>query len=304
MSIGRSATSLVLLSALLTPSVARAQATQWQVGAAPSVSSGRYGSSSRTEVIYSPLTARRLFDAGDLTLVVPWMCVRGGGSVVVVSGSPVVSAAASRPAADAPTRPVADAPARTRPGALTRDGEAAATPPAESPPVRAPTATTVCGLGDLVVRGRYYLPDGGQWGPALAVRTHVKVPTASAAQGLGTGRADTGIGLEITQPLPFGTAILFDGGVTVIGKPERSALQNTWWYDLGLSQDVAGGLLNVSLFFEEYRAVVPGTEDGRDLFAALSLRANGGWRLQASGLRGLSDGAPDYAFGLGLSVRF
>jgi hypothetical protein len=48
---------------------------RWQFGSAPSFSSGKYGTDTRTDVLYTPVTARRLFDDGDLTLVFPFTCV-------------------------------------------------------------------------------------------------------------------------------------------------------------------------------------------------------------------------------------
>jgi len=61
----------------------------WQIGTFPSFSSGRYGGVTSTEVLHTPITARRLFGDGDLTLVFPYTCVRGDGGVTVVNGIPV-----------------------------------------------------------------------------------------------------------------------------------------------------------------------------------------------------------------------
>ena len=80
---------LLWVSLLLFPLHAYAQGEQWQVGTTPSFSSGRYGTDTRTEVFYTPVTARRLFDNGDLTFVVPFTCIRGNGGVVIVNGMPV-----------------------------------------------------------------------------------------------------------------------------------------------------------------------------------------------------------------------
>ena len=58
-------------------------------------------------------------------------------------------------------------------------------------------ADAACGIGDIIVRGRYYLLDERGWLPTIAVRAHVKAPTASAERGLGTGRPDEGVGVEV-----------------------------------------------------------------------------------------------------------
>ncbi len=289
------------------PVDARAQ-ERWQVGWTPSLSSGRYGADTSTEVLYTPLTARRLFDAGDVAVVVPMLCVWGGGGLVVVNGSPVVpdqstrtraAAAAAAGGASSTTRPA------TRDGASTTSTRAATNgasdivgPVGSSQPARA------CGLGDLVVRGRYYLSDGNDRRPSVALRAHVKTPTANASRGLGTGRPDEGVALEVGQRLPGGTSLLADAGYTWIGKPAGTDYRDTWWYDVGVSRDFARSVVNLSVFFEEYRAVLPGDVNARDILVAATIRGTGGWRVQAAGIVGLSDGAPDHGLTFGLSRRF
>ena len=78
----------------------------------------------------------------------------------------------------------------------------------------------------------------------------------------------------------------------------RSIFNNNWWYDVGIGQDLAKGVVNLSVFFEEYRALVPGLANARDLLTAVSVKGASGWRVQVSGELGLSDGAPDRGFTL------
>ena len=100
---------------------------------------------------------------------------------------------------------------------------------------------------------------------------------------------------------------MVDGGYTVIGKPAGVDINNNWWYDFGLGQDIghgAKGTVNLSVFFEESRAIVPGLANARDILAAVSVTGPGGWRVQAAGEFGLSDGAPDRGVTFGASRRF
>jgi Putative MetA-pathway of phenol degradation len=280
---------------------------RWQVGWTPSLSSGRYGADASTEVLYTPLTARRLFDAGDVAVVVPMLCVWGGGGLVVVNGSPVVPDQTLRTRADAAASAgrASTTPPTTRDGATTTttrpstgSGSAAGGAPVISQPTRA------CGLGDLVIRGRYYLSDGTDRAPSVAVRAHVKAPTASTTRGLGTGRPDEGVALEMGQRIAGRLSLLADAGYTWIGKPDGTDYRDTWWYDVGVGRDLARGLVNLSVFFEEYRAVLPGDVNARDILVAASIRGTGGWRVQAAGTVGLSEGAPDHGLTFGLSRRF
>jgi hypothetical protein len=297
--------SLLASCAMLLTTASAGQAQdRWQVGWTPTLSSGRYGADAKTDVLYTPLTARRLFDAGDVAVVAPMLCVWGGGGLVVVNGTPVVPDQTTRARLAA-----AAATTRTRPA--TRGGSTTTTTAPTSDVGLATGAgddvspqTRECGLGDVVVRGRYYLSDEIDGRPSVAVRAHVKMPTASAARGLGTGRPDEGLALELGQPLPGGVTLLADAGYTWIGRPAGTDYRDTWWYDVGASRDVAGGVVNLAVLFEEYRAVRPGDVNARDILAAATIRGTGGWRLQVAGTVGLSDGAPDHGITVGLSRRF
>ena len=97
---------------------------------------------------------------------------------------------------------------------------------------------------------------------------------------------------------------MVDGGYTFIGKPAGVDYNNNWWYDVGIGQDLAKGAVNVSIFFEEDRAIVPGFTNSRDVLAAVSVKGARGWRVQVSGEVGLSDGAPDHGVTFGASRRF
>ena len=97
---------------------------------------------------------------------------------------------------------------------------------------------------------------------------------------------------------------MVDTGYTVIGTPAGVDYDNNWWYDVGVGQNMASGAVNVSVFFSEYRAIVPGLANARDVLVALSVKGSSGWRIQMSGQRGLSDGAPDHGFTFSAGRRF
>jgi hypothetical protein len=284
---GRKALPIIvaaILGLLLMPAIGAAQDEQWQFGSAPSFSSGKYGTDTRTDVLYTPMTARRLFTDGDLTFVFPFICIWGDGSVTVVNESAVRQQRVSTS------------------GATTTDrsGRSVGT----SGTTASSASGRNCGMGDIIVRGRYFLVDENAWMPTIAVRAHVKAPTASAARYLGTGRPDEGVGIEVSRTIAGGPMAMVDGGYTFIGKPAGVNYSNTWWYGVGIGQDLIKNVVNLSLFFEEDRAIVPGFANSRDVLAAVSVKSASGWRLQLSGEIGLSDGAPDHGVTFGASRRF
>lgn len=281
---------LVLTSVLaVVPAVAGAADDEWEVGSAPSFSSGRYGTSTRTDMLHTPIMTRRLFGNGDVTFVFPFTCISGNGDFTIVDGTPVPSD---------PTIATGG-----RPG--TERGRATPTPPPLPIPTPPPAVpTTDCGMGDLVLRARYYALDERGWMPTIALRGHLKAPTANPERGLGTGKPDVGVGVEVSRMLGGGLLAMVDAGFTVIGDPDDVDYDNNWWYDVGLGRDLSRGLLNLSVFFAEDRAIVPRYENARDILTALTVKGANGWRVQLSGQFGLSDGAPSHGFALGASRRF
>jgi hypothetical protein len=283
---------------LLVPGAVRGQ-DNWQIGLAPGFSSGRYGTGTRTEVLHTPITARRLFTDADLSFVFPLTCVWGSAGVTVVNGTPVRTERLPSAGDPAPARG-GTAPARGTSAPPARTTE---TVPSASSDAAAP-ATSACGMGDIVVRGRYYLVDEGTWLPTIAFRGHLKAPTADADRGLGTGRPDEGVGVEISRTFGRGFMAMADGGYTFIGRPEGVDYRNTWRYDVGVGQNVGSDAVNLSVFFAESRAIVEGLANPRDILVALEVRGASGWRIQIAGEKGLSDGAPDHGVVFGAARRF
>jgi|SoiMethySBSTD1v2_1073268.scaffolds.fasta_scaffold00064_37 outer membrane putative beta-barrel porin/alpha-amylase len=289
---------------MLTVPAAAHAADQWQVGTAPTFSSGKYGTDSRTEVLHTPISARRLFTNGDLTLVFPMTCIWGSTGITVVNGTPVRTERLQAAGTTTPTTTTRDTettPSRT---STTTSTTRATTDTTAVAPTTARVTTSSCGMGDIVVRGRYYIVDEHAWLPTVALRAHVKTPTADAERGLGTGRPDEGLGIEISRTFARGSMLMLDGGYTVIGQPAGADYDNNWWYDVGFGQNLGSDAVNLSVFFSEYRAIVPGLTNARDVLVALSVKGASGWRIQISGEKGLSDGSPDHGITVGAARRF
>ena len=250
----------------------------WQVGFSPSYLKGDYGTGSTTTITYLPVSVRRLFDNGDVTFIMPYVCVTSNGSVTLVGGVP---------------------------NRVSQSGNSGSggSGKGKKPGNVEPVSSTDCGIGDLILRGRYYLVDEREWIPTIAVTGRIKMPTADANRGLGTGEFDEGAGLEVNKKL-FGQWWGFmDFGYTLIGDPPDVNLRNQWYYDLGVGHDLTKNLL-LSMYYEEYRALIAGLSNPRDLLFALNYKASDLLRFNAVTLVGLSDGAPDYGLTGGISWRF
>lgn len=247
----------------------------WRVGGNAFFSSGKYGTDTRTDTLYVPLSLRRMFDNGDLTLVIPYVTVTSNCGVTVVSGEPL------------------------------RTGGLCPNTPSTTPPGTRPGRVTESGLGDVLLIGRYFLYTESEGGvmPSILVSGRIKAPTADRDRGLGTGEWDEGAGLGLMKFLSDKLVALADAGYTIIGKPPGVNLRNQWSYDAGLGYYIAPALL-ASVYYEEARSLVSGFVNPRDIFAGLSWRVSQDFRLNAGVEKGLSNGAPEYGFSVGAAMQF
>ncbi|MGH7206631.1 MAG: transporter, partial [Nitrospiraceae bacterium] len=166
-----------------------------------------------------------------------------------------------------------------------------------------PSPTSESGLGDIILRGRYYLLDERGPFPTIAITGRIKFPTADEDRGLGTGEFDKGFGMELTKKLVGNWVGFLDWGYTFIGDPPGLDLRNQWNYDFGVGYYFTKDLLG-SFYYEEWRALVQGLSNPRDLLFAMNYKATSVLRVNASFQVGLSDGAPDYGLTGGVSFRF
>jgi hypothetical protein len=291
------------------PSEKRPQQTaerNWQISFTPSYSHGNFGTNTTSEFIYAPFSIRRLFPKGDISLVIPSVTAITDGRTTVVgntafrvddnSGSNSGSGGGGGSDDDGGcSGKGSDVSGKDRVcGTTTRTvGQ----------------KVTTTGIGDVILRGRYYLVEEQDYVPLIAVTARLKLPTANASQGLGTGEFDHGYGVEISKLIGTSWLVFFDGGYNFIGDPDRAdgsgtlGLRNQYWYDIGTGYYLTKDLLT-SVYFEEYRALVPGLPNARDVFFSSNYRLSPAWRLNGGVAVGLSNGAPDYVVSIGTSYRF
>ncbi|MBX3319875.1 MAG: transporter [Nitrospira sp.] len=263
----------------------------WQIGINPSYSSGNFGTTTTNEFVYVPLSIRRYFRDGDVSLVIPFVSVTSNGTATLVGGQPIQTLP-GRCLKKGGTEIDTDKPECL---ALLNAGQGVAGQTAQK--------VTNSGLGDIILRGRYYLVEERDYVPLIAITGRLKIPTASEGKGLGTGALDHGYGIEISKLIGEKWLAFLDGGYNFIGNPDGVELQNQYWYDVGAGYYFTKNLL-ASVYFEEYRALVPGLVNIRDFFFAMNYKASAAWRFNGGVAVGVSNGAPDYVVSIGTSYRF
>jgi hypothetical protein len=263
----------------------------WQIGVTPSYSSGNFGTTTTSEFVYLPFSVRRYFRDGDVSLVIPFVSVTSDGTVTLVGGQPIQTLP-GRCLKKGGTEIDTDKPECL---ALLNAGQGVAGQAAQ--------IVTNSGLGDIILRGRYYLVEERDYVPLIAITGRLKIPTASEGKGLGTGALDHGYGIEMSKLIGEKWLAFLDGGYNFIGDPDGRELQNQYWYDVGAGFYFTKNLL-ASVYFEEYRALVPGLVNIRDFFFAMNYKASAAWRFNGGVAVGVSNGAPDYVVSIGTSYRF
>ena len=263
----------------------------WQIGFNPSYSSGNYGTNTTSSFFYAPVSIRRFFRDGDVTLVIPFVTATTDGRSTLVGGNqtPVQSGSNSGSGGSGSGSGGGGGCDDEEPSCLTG--------------LAAGQKLTSSGLGDIIIRGRYYILEEKGWTPLVAITGRVKIPTADEKRGLGTGKMDEGVGAEASKLLGDNWIVFLDGGFNIIGRPEGLNLRNQWWYDVGGGYYFAKNLLG-SVYFEEYRSLFSGAQNIRDVFFGMSYRASSEWRFNGGVAVGLSNGAPDHVLSVGTSYRF
>jgi hypothetical protein len=260
----------------------------WQIGLTPSYSSGSFGTDTTSTFVYAPFSIRRLFRDGDVAVVIPFVSVTSDGTATLVGGQPTPTLP-NKCLRKGGTEIKTDDPECL---ALLNSGQGGAG-----------QKVTHSGLGDIILRGRYYVVEETEYVPLIAVTARMKLPTASESKGLGTGAFDHGYGVELSKLFGGKWIGFLDGGYNFIGDPDGRELRNQYWFDVGGGYYFTKRFL-VSAYYEEYRSLVADLANIRDFFFAFNFKASDAWRFNGGVAVGLSNSAPDYVLSIGTSYRF
>lgn len=159
------------------------------------------------------------------------------------------------------------------------------------------------GIGDVVLKGKYYWLEETDVMPGVDVTLRIKFPTASRDQGLGTGRFDLGGGLSWMKR--FGKLIgMLDTELVRRQRPRGSTLKSTRFdYSIGAGHP----LTNKSTGYVFLDGSTKSSSSGG---APLELVLLGNYKpkksFSANGyvLLGLTDESSDIGVGIGITQRF
>lgn len=161
------------------------------------------------------------------------------------------------------------------------------------------------GLGDVVLRGEYYVRTGSRTSPWLIALLRLKLPTGNDDRGLGTGATDVEAGVGwIRRHGPVNW--LADVGYTFVGGSAGLDPRNVWRMGAGLSVPFGVNERNNTYAYLENRTSrFDDSEDRRSLALGVGTALDEAkrMRLSASAFLGLSDTAEDWGLYLTLGYR-
>jgi hypothetical protein len=155
------------------------------------------------------------------------------------------------------------------------------------------------GLGDVRIGAGYRLPSIG--GLNAAAVAEVKLPTASARRGLGTGATDVTVGLEASRPVGAITPYV-SATYTVPGDPEGYRLRDSLGLRGGFAARLSPGLRG-TIEYGYARSLSPLVPSEQQVASGLDIGLSQRLSLGLQATAGLSDGAADLGAGIRLGWR-
>jgi len=292
----------------------------WRASAGANYSEGKYGDTATTKVVSAPVAIKYRKGGFSVRLSVPWVHVNGPGSILDTpqgrdagfgdlssgdengsggSGSDDSSGSGSGSSGSGSDDSGSGGFGSGGSGSSGGDDDSGSGGIITPPVPGAPISNSRGGLGDVSVALGYSLELGrSTW---LDLGARVKLPTASRAKRLGTGKADVTISGDLVQDI--GSFSLFAGArYRFLGKPAGSALQDTWGASGGVSYRLPGGTI-VGADYDWQESATPGRIASSEATGWINFGLSRKLRLQVFASTGFNARSTDFAGGLSLSWR-
>ena len=160
------------------------------------------------------------------------------------------------------------------------------------------------GLGDIILKGRYYAVEQDGPIPFIDLVGSIKFPTADEDEGLGTGETDFTWMVEIARRLEDKDWIaLGEFGYTFVGEPSGYDADNRWLYSIGLAHEL-DSQITVSGYIDGRTAIFPGNDDPLSILLIGEYKFTTDLRFDTLLEFGLNDGAPDFGITFAVRKRF
>jgi len=227
-------------------------------------STGKYGGSTSTDILYIPITGKIQTDKLFLKLTVPYITVTSAGNIVI-PGTGIFK--------------IIKAPGTTK---------------------TKTTVTTESGLGDVIAAAGYTVFENGDL--MLDLVGNIKFGTADPDKYLGTGKNDYSAQLDGYYRLNT-TTFFATAGYKILGAPAGTDVNNIAYGTLGISQKT-GNTSNVGVMMDAAQSTTAYSPGISELTAFVANNVTKSLKIQANLMNGFSDSSPDMSGGIMLTGWF
>lgn len=301
----------------------------WRLGTGVNYSEGDYGDPQKTTVIAAPVSLKYRKGGFSVRLSVPYVSIDGPGSLLDTpqgrdagfgdggtfddnsgsgsnSGSDDSSGSGSSGSNTSGSNSGSSGSGSSGSGSSGSDGGGtddggsggSGTSGGDVIPVVGSTGRR-SGIGDVAVTMAYSFDLGSA--TYFDISGRLKLPTASSAKRLGTGKLDVTFGGDLVKE--FGDANVHAGArYKILGKPAGSLLRNTWGAGAGASYRLAGGTY-IGADYDWQESVTPGRQSSSEVTGWINFGLSRRLRMQVFATTGFNAVSADFAGGLSLSFR-
>jgi hypothetical protein len=259
------AVGVAAMASVAMPAIA---ADGFTLGTGFDYSTGKYGGSASTDVLYLPLVLKHESGPLILKLTVPYVEITRNidagatTTVIYVDDEPVTV------------------------GTTAGTGQ----------------SSRISGLGDVVGAATYNLYFAAESGFLVDATAKAKFATGDQNQGLGTGKNDYALQLDAYKTI--GPVSLFgSAGYKWMGKPEGSNFRNVPYASAGLTYKF-NTATTAGIIGDYRRSVLADLASQRELTLYVAHHLDKQWKLQAYVVGGMSDTSPDAGVGAMIGYAF
>lgn len=234
------------------------------VGTGFDYSSGDYGGTGDTTILFIPFTAKYKTENYAVKITIPYIQMESDDGNVVGGGSDAI---------------------------VVNSGTGNS------------NSTTESGLGDIILKGTYFLYEGVENNPlvpAVDLSAKIKFPTADEEKGLGTGKADFALESDFTW-FTDKYAIFTTLGYKFMGSNETYDLNDVAYASIGGTYQIKKAL-SVGLIHDFKEATTNSGSIMNEVTGYINYKLSDQWKFLFYVVKGFSDGSADY--GTGAIVSF
>ncbi|MBP6379044.1 MAG: hypothetical protein KA312_01365 [Sphingorhabdus sp.] len=251
-------------------------------------SKGDYGELTDTKVVSAPVSLKYSKDNFSIRVSVPYVRIDGPGSLIQTpEGRDSGSGSGGRTDNSGPG------------SANSGSGSGGSGEVEVDNSGGAPVSSRRSGFGDVVIASTYSFDLGNDF--YIDATGKVKIPTASKAKRLGTGKVDVTAALDFVKE--FGPTTLYVHGRRIFaGNSTTVPLRDTWGAGAGASVRAGNGV-TVGADYDWQQSSIVGNQASSEVTGWASFRIAKGFNMSVFGSTGLNSNSTDFAGGLSLSIR-